>query len=310
VSPAGELATRNAPASAAGPSLRELLVGSEGTLGVITAATLRVRPLPRSKHYEAWSFRSFEQGVEALRTMEQAGAHPEVVRLSDRHESRLAKALVPAGGALDRFGRAYLSARGHEDGCIAITGFEGTAEDVARRRGRAAECLRAGGGLSLGRGPGRAWLRTRFSAPYLRDDLLDRGVMVETLETACTWSRLHELYGAVGGALRESLSADGAVPLVLCHVSHLYASGASLYFTFIARHEEDSRLDRWWAAKSAACDAIVANGGTLTHHHGVGRDHAPWMRDEVGELGLDVLRAAKQRLDPAGIMNPGKLLGL
>jgi alkyldihydroxyacetonephosphate synthase len=179
---------------------------------------------------------------------------------------------------------------------------------VARRRGRAAECLRAGGGLSLGRGPGSAWLRTRFSAPYLRDELLDRGVMVETLETAGTWSRLHQLYAAVGGALRESLSASGAVPVVMCHVSHVYPSGASLYFTFIARHEEDARLDRWWAAKSAACDAIVANGGTLSHHHGVGRDHAPWMGDEVGEVGLDVLRAAKERLDPAGIMNPGKLL--
>jgi alkyldihydroxyacetonephosphate synthase len=132
--------------------------------------------------------------------------------------------------------------------------------------------------------------------------------MVDTLETAATWSRLHQLYTEVAGALREALSDGGVKPFVMCHLSHVYASGASLYFTFFAAQEEESRLDRWWTAKSAACDAIVSNGGTLTHHHGVGRDHAPWMGDEVGELGVEVLRAAKERLDPAGIMNPGKLL--
>ncbi|HEV2723591.1 MAG TPA: FAD-linked oxidase C-terminal domain-containing protein, partial [Thermoleophilaceae bacterium] len=147
-----------------------------------------------------------------------------------------------------------------------------------------------------------------FSAPYIRDEMLDRGVMVETLETATSWSRLSDLYRAVGDALRDSLSARGTAPLVICHVSHLYRSGASLYFTFIARQELGAELDQWWAAKSAACDAIVAGGGTVTHHHAVGRDHAPWMLDEVGELGLEALRATKERLDPEGIMNPGKLL--
>ena len=309
VAPVGELVTRDVPATAAGPSLRELLVGSEGTLGVITAATLRVRPLPQSRHYEAWSFRSFEEGVEAFRIAEQVAASPDVARLSDEHETRLSKALASNGGTAERLGKAYLGLRGHEDGCIAIAGFEGTAEDVARRRTRAAGLLRGGGAISLGGRPGRSWLMSRFSTPYVRDELLDGGVMVETLETATTWSRLQGLYAAVGGALRESLSADGVQPFVMCHVSHLYASGASLYFTFFAPQEGGSRLDRWWDAKSAACEAIMSNGGTLTHHHGVGRDHAPWMGDEVGQLGLDVLRAAKERLDPDGIMNPDKLLG-
>jgi alkyldihydroxyacetonephosphate synthase len=168
--------------------------------------------------------------------------------------------------------------------------------------------LRAAGALSLGQGPGRSWLRGRFATPYLRDELLDRGVMVETLETATTWSNLHVLYGAVGGALRDALSARGTPPAVMCHVSHLYPSGASLYFTFIARQEAGAELDQWRAAKSAACDAIVATGGTITHHHAIGRDHAPWMEEEVGGVGLDVLRVAKAQLDPAGIMNPGKLV--
>ncbi len=132
--------------------------------------------------------------------------------------------------------------------------------------------------------------------------------MVETLETAATWSGLHGLYAAVGAALKDALGARGTPPAVMCHVSHLYPSGASLYFTFMARQEAGAELDQWRAAKTAACDAIAANGGTITHHHAVGRDHAPWMAGEVGEVGLDVLRAAKERLDPAGIMNPGKLL--
>ena len=305
--PAGDLRTRDVPATAAGPSLRDLVVGSEGSLGVITSATLRVRPLPQTKHYEAWSFKSFEDGLHAFRAMEQADASPDVARLSDGHETRLLKALAATGGTVERLGESYLRLRGHEDGCVAITGFEGSSEDVARRRGRTAGFLRAAGGMTLGQAPGRNWLRTRFSAPYLRDDLLDRGVMVETLETATTWSRLERLYAAVADALRASLSSRGTTPIVMCHVSHLYPSGASLYFTFFSR-QQGSELDPWWEAKSAACEAILAGGGTLSHHHGVGRDHTPWMDAEVGSLGLDVLRGAKEELDPAGIMNPGKLL--
>jgi alkyldihydroxyacetonephosphate synthase len=131
------------------------------------------------------------------------------------------------------------------------------------------------------------------------------GVLVETLETAHTWSRLDELYRAVSAALRGAL---GERSIVMCHVSHAYPDGASLYFTFFARARRGGELEQWRAAKSAACEAIVATEGTITHHHAVGRDHAPYMRAEVGELGLDALRAVKERLDPAGIMNPGKLL--
>ncbi len=308
LAPAGALRTRDVPASAAGPSLRELIVGSEGVLGVITQATLAVRPAPETRHYEAWSFQSFEEGVEAFREMEQADASPDVARLSDEQETRLSKALGSSGGLAERAGNRYLRLRGHREACLAFTGFEGPPDEVARRRGRTAELLRAAGGLSLGTRPGRSWLRGRFAAPYLRDDLLDRGVMVETLETATSWSNLGALHQAVRAALAATLSDRGTPALVMCHVSHLYRSGASLYFMFIARQERGAQLPQWRAAKQAAGDAILAGGGTITHHHAVGRDHAPWMADEVGELGLDVLRSVKEELDPAGIMNPGKLL--
>jgi alkyldihydroxyacetonephosphate synthase len=309
VTPAGDLTLPSHPASAAGPSLQELVVGSEGVLGVICEVTLRVRPAPAERRYEGWSFRSFEEGAEAFRVMEQAGASPDVARLSDEPETRLAMALAEGGeGAKARLGRAYLRARGHEDGVMAIVGFEGQADDVERRRLYTAALLRAGGGIAVGRAPGRAWERTRYAAPYLRDDLLDRGVLVETLETATSWSNLHSLHRAVRAALTEALGSSAAPPVVMCHVSHLYPSGASLYFTFLAPQDRAAPLDQWQRAKTAASEAIVAGGGTITHHHAVGRDHAPWLRAEIGELGVELLRAVKERLDPAGIMNPGKLL--
>jgi alkyldihydroxyacetonephosphate synthase len=240
--------------------------------------------------------------------MEQAEASPDVARLSDESETALSVALASNGSAGERAGRAYLRLRGHEGGCVAIVGFEGEVREIEARRNRTRVILHGADGLALGERPGRAWLRGRYAGPYLRDALLDRGVMAETLETAASWTRLAGLYKAVGDALRESLSARGTPPLVMCHVSHLYRSGASLYYTFIAAQEEGSELDQWRAAKTAASDAIVANGGTITHHHAVGRDHSPWMSAEVGDLGLELLRAAKERLDPRGIMNPGKLL--
>ncbi|MEA2478229.1 MAG: alkyldihydroxyacetonephosphate synthase [Thermoleophilaceae bacterium] len=306
--PAGDLETKPVPGTAAGPRLRELIVGSEGTLGIITEATLAVRPLPRVRRYEGWSFRSFEDGAEALRRIEQAHASPDVARLSDEEETRLALTLASSGSAAEKAGMAYLRLRGHAGGCLAIVGWEGEADDVERRRSRTRGLLRAGGGLALGARPGQAWLRGRYNGPYQRDALLDHDVMVETLETATTWSNLTVLWRGVADALRTALRGRGTPPLGGCHVSHLYPSGASLYFTWLARRETGAEIDQWRTAKAAACDAIVALGGTITHHHAVGRDHAPWMTAEVGELGVEVLRAAKQRLDPAGIMNPGKLL--
>ena len=307
--PAGDLEIRPHPASAAGPALRELVLGSEGTLGVITEVTLSVRPLPEVSEYEGWSFRSFAEGAAAFRELEQARAEGDVSRLSDEAETAMSLASAgETGGTAARLARRWLSLRGHGHGCLAILGFEGDPDEVADRAGRARTILRSAGGLRLGRRPGAAWLRQRFSAPYLRDELLDRGVMIETLETATSWSNLDRLHAEVGDALRGSLAERGTPPVVLCHVSHLYPSGASLYFTFIAAQQRGAELEQWRAAKTAASDAIVAAGGTITHHHAIGVDHAPWMRAEIGDLGIELLRAAKERLDPRGIMNPGKLI--
>ena len=160
----------------------------------------------------------------------------------------------------------------------------------------------------MGGAPGLAWERGRYEAPYLRDELLDLGYLVETLETAHTWSRLGHLYEEVRAAIGAALASQGTPGIVICHLSHAYRDGASLYFTFLARRRAGAEIEQWRLVKAAACEAIVEAGGTITHHHAVGRDHAPYMHAEVGELGVEVLRAVKERLDPAGIMNPGKLL--
>jgi alkyldihydroxyacetonephosphate synthase len=308
VAPAGEIELPPLPATAAGPGLRQLLVGSEGALGVITQSTLKIRPRPRERRYGGWMFRSFGDGVEALRTLEQGGVVPDVARLSDEEETRLSLALTGGDSLKQRAGQGYVRVRGYSGGCIVVLGFEGERADVARRAALAGRLLRRAGGLSLGTAPGRAWERGRYQGPYLRDALLGHGVMAETLETAHEWSRLIELHQAVRGAIAAALERRGTPGLVMCHVSHLYPSGASLYFTFLARRERGAELDQWQEVKAAASDAIAGAGGTITHHHAVGRDHLPWMPREVGKLGVSIIESVKARLDPAGIMNPGKLV--
>jgi alkyldihydroxyacetonephosphate synthase len=308
VTPAGELRTRATPHTAAGPSLRELALGSEGVLGAITEVTVRVRPAPEARRYEAWMAPDFASGRELIRSLAQADALPDVTRLSDEAETRVSLGLAGTSGFKRALLGAYLGLRRRRGGCLVICGWEGERESVDRRRALSARLLRRGGGAALGEAPGRAWERSRFEGPYLRDELMDLGYLVETLETAHTWSRLERLYRAVGEALESALRAQGTPGIVICHLSHAYRDGASLYFTLIARSRRGEELAQWRAVKAAACEAIVAARGTITHHHAIGRDHAPYMPAEVGETGLEALRAIKRRLDPAGIMNPGKLL--
>jgi alkyldihydroxyacetonephosphate synthase len=309
IAPAGDLSTLETPHTAAGPALRELVIGSEGVFGVIPDITVRVRAAPPQRRYEAWMAESFEAGAEIVRALAQGPGLPDVIRVSDEEETEVSLALSgPRGLAGSLFG-GYLGLRRRRNGSLIIVGFEGEEESVARRRALSVRALHQGGAAYLGQTAGRSWEHGRYQGPYLRDTLMEMGAMVETLETSHTWSRLGGLHAAVGAAIRDSLSAQGTPGMVFCHLSHAYADGASLYFTFISRARHGAELEQWGQVKRAASEAIVANGATITHHHAVGRDHAPYMEAEVGRTGLDVLRVVKERLDPAGIMNPGKLLG-
>ena len=297
--PEGTHDAGRAPRAAAGPHQRQLLLGSEGAFGVITSVTVRIRPVPETRVYEGWRFASFEEGAAALRRLAQDGPRPTVLRLSDETETLVGLAQPDAIGA------------GPESaaGCMAITGYEGTHEDTAHRRELAAAVLRDCGGTPLGAEPGQRWAHGRYSAPYLRDALLDAGAFAETLETATFWSRVPELYASVRDALTATLTEAGTPPLIMCHISHVYENGASLYFTVVSAQGDDP-VAHWERAKHAANEAILGAGGTITHHHGVGTDHRDWYLREAGPLGVEALRAVKRRLDPAGVLNPGVLLPL
>ncbi|MFI7614818.1 FAD-binding oxidoreductase [Nonomuraea terrae] len=308
--PAGTLELGRAPKSAAGPDLRQLVLGSEGAFGVITSLRLRVRRAPAERRYEGWRFASFAEGTAAMRALAQDGPLPAVLRLSDETETLIGLSRPdtigstgstgsnePAGSA----GSAGSGGPGVSGGCLLIAGYEG--ERVGARHAAASTVLARMGGQPLGAEPGESWKHGRFSAPYLRDSLLAAGATVETLETAGFWSNLPRLYDAVRLALLGALGS----PLVMCHVSHVYDTGASLYFTVVTPQDEDP-VAQWARAKAAVNTAIVEAGGTITHHHGVGRDHRDAYATEIGPLGTAVLRAVKAELDPAGILNPGALI--
>jgi alkyldihydroxyacetonephosphate synthase len=290
--PRGTIELGRAPMSAAGPDLRQLMLGSEGALGIITSLVLRIRPRPTERTFDGWRFPSFDEGLTAIRWLAQDGPLPTVLRLSDEAETaiNLADPDVLGGGS---------------GGVLAIVGFEGTRTAV--RRAEVAEVLTAAGGESLGEGPGETWRQGRYRAPYLRDPLLDEGALVETLETAGFWSTIPALKAGVTEALVNELSSQGTPPIVLCHVSHVYETGASLYFTVISAQTDDP-VAQWRQAKTAASQAIATAGGTITHHHGVGTDHRDAYVAEVGPLAIEALQAVKQVLDPHGILNPGILV--
>jgi alkyldihydroxyacetonephosphate synthase len=302
--PRGEWRLGVAPASAAGPDLRQLVVGSEGAFGVITEVTVRVRELPTVRRYEGFVLDGWDAGMAAVRKLAQSRVLADVTRLSDPHETDVALSL--SGGWKTALVRKYLRLRGVLEPCLLVLGWEATSKEELAARRRAT--LRAlPGTVSLGTAAGESWRHGRFAGPRQRDALLDKGVCVETLETAAYWSNLSELRTAVRGALIGSLSAPGRTPIVACHVSHAYETGASLYFTVLVPREVDDPESQWQQAKAAACEAIGPLG-TITHHHAVGVDHAPYLPREIGDLGVDVLGAVKRELDPDGVCNPGKLL--
>jgi len=321
VTPVGIIETKDAPATAAGPNLLQLLAGSEGTYGVVTEATMRIHPLPEVQDYRGIIFHNLEDGIAAFRELMQSKElRPAIIRLSDAPETAAQVMVSHEHHGLRRLAdtliERYLDAQGYDllnGGTLLLLGFDGRSAWVRSQWRLALGICSDHRGFSLGRSVGRSWMRDRYAQPYLRDTLLGHSVMVDTLETATNWANLMRLYEAMTGAMKGAISATGGGPgYVMTHVSHAYPHGASLYSTFLGRQVDDPnplvRQAQWQAIKQATTEAIISAGGTLTHHHGIGRDHAMWLKEEVGRVGMRVLRALKQTLDPSDIMNPGILL--
>jgi alkyldihydroxyacetonephosphate synthase len=299
--PRGMLATTPFPRAALGPDFNQMIVGSEGTLGVITEATLKVWPhRPKSVLPLTFMFRSFEDGVKTIRTLLQGGiGRPGVCRLSDPEETEIAFTLDGlAGGGIDR----TLQRLGYRPGSrsLMIAATEGDFATATATAARAHAIAIKQSGLPLGSKPLRAWWKRRFHDPYLRDDLMDYGVMTDTLETAMTWSDLPQVWRGV----REVIKAR---PHTACltHISHAYETGANLYFIVLGAMNREHPKDDYQDFHRKIIDAVVTHGGSLSHHHGVGRLFAPWYPQHVGEVAVEAYRGLKSALDPRGIMNPG-----
>lgn len=311
VSPAGELDIPTIPASSAGPDLRELVMGSEGRMGIMTEALVRVRPVPEQENFHAVFFGDWQSAVTAVRNIAQARLPLSMLRLSNARETETQLMLAGHKGMIGVLEK-YLRVRGVDKGkCMLMMGVTGTRRECRYARGAALSLARKQGGVHVGKQVGKGWSKSRFMGPYLRNSLWEQGYGADTVETAVDWNRVTETMRAIETAAESAFAEHNERVHAFTHLSHVYPQGSSIYSTFVFRATGDYEQDyaRWKTLKAKTSEAIVASGGTISHQHGVGEDHKPYLPAEKGgEFGLKPLREAFRCFDPDGMMNPGKLL--
>jgi alkyldihydroxyacetonephosphate synthase len=312
VTPCGTIVTKAVPASAVGPDLNRLMCGSEGILGVITEAVMRVHKIPAVRDYRGYLFRNFADGVRAVQECLDRSFTPSMIRLQDSGESELAFNMkAPShglGGWIQSRVKDWLRSRGYSEPCILIIGFEGEGKPVAGTRRCALRILRRHGGFALGKSSGRTWSKDKFNIPYLRDYIMDYGCMADVAETSTLWSNVLPLYTGTVEVLKARFRQDDGTGYIGCHISHTYRTGACLYFTFAARQPRGKELEHYYEYKRLITETIMRLGGTLSHHHAVGVEHRGWVDQELSPAALQALHALKSSLDPKRLLNPGKLL--
>lgn len=315
VTPAGLLITRAVPHTSTGPSVREMVLGSEGRLGVVTEATVHVRRTPPKRVILGYLFPTWEEALAAMRDIAASEAEPSVTRVSDSWETRFSFATRKDPTPLDQLKsaalRTYLQRRrGYdvENMCLSFIGYEGSERHVADQRRFAGHIVSRHGGLCIGASPGELYDQKKFDTPYIRDFLLDRGALADVSETSAPWSALGSVYDAVMRAARKTFASLGVRGYIMCHLSHSYHSGACLYFTFAFKPRSGMEpLDQYARVKSAIQQAFIDNGATLSHHHAVGTEHAQWLEDDVSTPGVVMVRGLFDAIDPGHNLNPGKI---
>jgi len=308
--PRGDLVVGHVPASSAGPDLREALMGSEGRFGILTDVTARVRRLPEHESFHGVFFPAWQAGIDAVRELVQNDQYFSMLRLSNPLETKTQLKLAHIPGAAVAALDAVLGARGAgAEKCLLMAGITGTRKECALLKASLRAVARAHGGVYVGRRLGAAWAKNRYRGPYVRNTLWDLGYGVDTLETCVMWPEATPTMHDIERAVRDAFAAANERVHAFTHLSHVYRQGCSIYSTFIfpLAADPDEDLARWHKLKASASEAIVAHGGTISHQHGVGIDHAPYLRAEKGDLGIDLIRAMAGEFDPDGMMNPGKL---
>lgn len=308
--PQGALDLRTLPASAAGPDLRQLILGSEGRYGLITRAVVRVQKAPEFEAFYGIFFRDWSAGADAVREMAQAGVPVSMLRLSNAVETDTTLRLSGKDQLIGWAKRGLNALRYDDDRALLIMGLTGDKAAARFAYHEAAAIIRKHGGLITGQTIGRIWNKSRFLTPYLRNTLWERGYALDTLETALPWSKVLSTAPLIQNAIRDALAKFDERVLVFAHLSHVYADGASIYTTYLWRRraDPDETLTRWRAMKDAASRVIIEHGGTISHQHGVGVDHAPHLKDEKGPIGLQMIESVRAGLDPDRLLNPGKLV--
>ena len=316
VTPNGVLVTRPVPSTSTGPSVREMVLGSEGRLGIITEATVHVRRLPEQRRILGYLFPTWSAGLAAMRDIAESEAAPSVTRVSDARETRLSFATRRAPTPFDRVKsralREFLRRRRDFDVeamCLSFLGYEGDRRHVALQRRLAERIVKRCGGVGIGASPGELYDQKKFDTPYIRDFLLDRGALADVSETAAPWSALPGLYDAVSSAANSAFDRLGARGYLMCHLSHSYHAGACLYFTF-AMNPSGRRdpLEQYTEVKEAIQQAFVDSGATLSHHHAVGTEHSQWLGQDISAPGVAMVRALFEGTDPGANLNPGKII--
>lgn len=317
VQPAKVIHLRPLPSTSTGPSVREMIIGSEGRLGVITEAWVNVHRLPKNREITAYLFPSWEAGLRAVRDIAASDAHPSVTRVSDPNETAFSFATQKGGIRLSSVAQKVLfdvlRRRGWDLAtvCLSFIGFEGGDARVKADKAVVGGIVKKHGGIGLGRGPGALYDQKKFDTPYIRDFLLDIGAIGDVSETAAPWSKLVDTHTAVLAAADTAFRELDESGFVMCHLSHSYHSGACLYFTFVLSLGDgdlEAQLRRYWTVKNRIQQAFIDSGATLSHHHGVGTDHARWLPEDISEAGVDMMVALLRGVDPRRNLNPGTLI--
>ncbi|HEU5485063.1 MAG TPA: FAD-binding oxidoreductase [Microlunatus sp.] len=317
VVPGDVLVIRPLPSTATGPSVREMVLGSEGRLGVITEVTVQVHRLAEERVILGYLFPSWEAGLAAMQEISASDAEPIVTRVSDANETQFSFATTKAKPGFNLSGKvqkglfAVLERRGWDmtKSCLSFIGYEGARSHVAYEKKLVKAIVAKHGGIVVGTGPGRLYDQKKFDTPYLRDFLLDRGAAGDVSETAAPWSRLMEVYDNTVAAARRAYEQIGHDGWIMCHLSHSYHSGACLYFTFAFVHSDDDPLAEYDVVKSAIQQSFVDHGGTLSHHHAVGTEHSRWLEQDISSPGVAMIDGLLTSIDPGRNFNPGKITG-
>ncbi len=318
VQPGKVVALRPLPSTSTGPSVREMMLGSEGRLGVITEVWVQVHRLPERREIQAFLFPDWDAGLAAMHALSKSDLSPSVTRVSDAAETRFSLATQKeskgVSGLVSKGLFEVLRRRGWDldQACLSFIGFEGGNSYVRSQKLGVTRLVGRHGGIPLGKKPGTLYDQKKFDTPYIRDFLLDHGALGDVSETAAPWSKLNEVYTGGVAAIRKAYAELGLRGWVMCHLSHSYHSGACLYFTFAfpphADSTHDQTLAQYDAVKCAVQQSFMDNGATLSHHHGVGTDHAPWLEADISPAGTDVLVALLRGVDPGRNLNPGTLI--